>query len=163
MAQYKKALLAAFAPGFKAAGFKKKAATWHRVRENTIDVFNVQTSQWSEYYYFNAGIYLRALGSHETPPSYQCDIQTRVPRSFVFNPERKQAWDRWMQLADFASVGADADRKVQELKELVFPLAIEWFTQFQDLETIKRTLRDARSADTISQEVWPYLGIERAT
>src|SRR5687767_9465067 len=79
MPKYKKLLLEAFKPAFKERGFKKKAATWHRETDELIQVFNVDTSLWSEMYYFNAGIYLKALGKEKTPTEYRCHIRTRLP------------------------------------------------------------------------------------
>lgn len=54
MAAHKKELLAVFKHAFKERGFKKTGATWVREGPEVFCVFNVQTSQWSERYYFNA-------------------------------------------------------------------------------------------------------------
>lgn len=75
----KATLLDELKPLLKAQGFRKTRTTWHRVSEQTIAVFNVQTSQWnSDVYYINVGVYLTALGSRNDPPEYECHVRTRV-------------------------------------------------------------------------------------
>ena len=143
---HKRALLAAFAPEFKQAGFKKKAATWRRANEATIEVFNVQCSQWSESYYFNAGIYLRALGSRETPLHHECHIRERIPN---LEWHGRSIWDRWCKLCDFDPpplpnfelVTLDPEARICELKKLVVPLALDWLGCFRKLDDIRRTFR----------------------
>lgn len=157
MAEHKKALLAAFAPEFKRAGFKKKSATWHRINRDTIEVFNVQTSQWSEQYYFNAGIYLQALGGKETPPEYECHVRDRIP-NLEFHP--RSAWDRWIELSDFEIGDLNPALRIQQLKELIEPLALEWLSRFRELEDIPRTLAAGPSPDIIKDAVWPLVGLE---
>jgi hypothetical protein len=65
-------------PILKDCGFKKRKATWHKIKDEFIFVINVQRSQWGPEYYINLGVYLRALGSELTPPVNLCHIQARV-------------------------------------------------------------------------------------
>ncbi|RLE23550.1 MAG: hypothetical protein DRJ65_11625 [Acidobacteria bacterium] len=65
-------------PCLKHAGFSKKAATWYRCTENTIQVVNLQGSQWSKIFFINLGVYLRSLGSSKQPAEYDCHIRTRL-------------------------------------------------------------------------------------
>lgn len=157
MAKFKKALMEAFKPHFKGAGFKKKGATWHRQSVEAIHVFNIQTSQWSESYYFNVGVYFRALGSEMTPPEYHCHIRTRIP-DLEYHPKKVE---RVNELADFEKAGKDVERRILELKDIVFPLAIEWFQRFQDVRHTKRELagKGPRSF-WIDPEVWILVGLK---
>ncbi len=75
MPRFKKSLCDAFKPHLKNHGFTKKGSTWYRSNLDAIHVFNIQTSQWSESYLFNAGIYLKALGELPAPLEYQCHIR----------------------------------------------------------------------------------------
>ena len=62
----------------KPLGFKKTRGTWHRTTEDTIQIINVQGSQWGPEYYLNVGTYLRALGEELTPPEYRCHVRARI-------------------------------------------------------------------------------------
>lgn len=157
MAEHKKALLAAFAPEFKQAGFKKKSATWHRINRDTIEVFNVQTSQWSEMYMFNAGIYLRALGDRETPTQPECHIRHRIP-NLDFHP--RSAWDRRIELSDFENGDLDPALRIRQLKEFIVPLALEWLARFRELEDIRRALAAGQHFLQVKAAVWPLAGLE---
>lgn len=65
-------------PHLKIAGFKKLRTAWHKEENDTILVFNVQSSQWGPEYYINLGIYIKALGTEVKPPAYHCHIQCRI-------------------------------------------------------------------------------------
>jgi len=157
MAKHKKELLSAFAPEFKKAGFKKKAANWFRINEETVEVFNVQTSSWSEVYYFNVGIYIRALGSRETPPEYECHIRDRIP-SARYHP--RSVYDRKLLLADFEATGISPEQRIAELKQVIIPLAIDWFDRFRTLSDVRRTIVEGLRPGYIDRAVWPIIGIE---
>lgn len=157
MARYKKLLMEAFKPHFKELGFTKKGATWHLKTPETIHVFNIQTSQWSESYYFNAGIYFRALGSLELPSDPCCHIRTRIP-------DHKFHWDSVQlvnELSDFEGVDTGVEEQITRLKNLVYPLAFDWFCRFRDLMNAKGELAKIRRPCVfISNEVWPLLGLQ---
>jgi hypothetical protein len=68
----------ALAQLLKPIGFKKRRATWHRATADTIQVVNVQGSQWGPEYYVNVGTYLRALGEEVAPPEFRCHIRSRI-------------------------------------------------------------------------------------
>lgn len=70
--------IASLSPLLKAAGFKKKAGTWHRSTADGVQVVNVQGSQWGDDYYINVGFYIGALGTEASPPSYRCHVQSRL-------------------------------------------------------------------------------------
>jgi hypothetical protein len=48
-------------------GFRRHRQTWHRNHDDVVEVVNLQKSQWSERYYLNIGIWLRALGTGVAP------------------------------------------------------------------------------------------------
>ncbi len=157
MARYKKALIDAFKPHFKEQGFTKKAANWHFGTLEAIHVFNIQTSQWSERYYFNAGIYFRALGSLESPAEPYCHIRTRIP-DYKFHSENLH---RAKELSDFENIEIDVEERITELKNLIYPLAFDWFHRFRDVEHAKRELVEISSPwFFITKEVWPLVALE---
>jgi hypothetical protein len=157
MARYKKALIDAFKPHFKEHGFTKKDATWYLLTEETIHVFNIQTSQWGEIYYFNAGVYFRALGGLVTPAIHLCHIQTRIPDQ-EFHVARVAHAD---ELSNFEGGQFESEGRILELKNLVYPLALNWFERFQNIACAKRELSAInRPSFPVTKTVWPLLGLE---
>lgn len=157
MARYKKLLLDAFKPHFKELGFTKKDATWHLGTAEAIHVFNAQTSQWSESYYFNAGIYFRALGSLTTPAEPHCHIRTRIPAHKL----HRESIQRANELSGFADIEFGAEERITELKNLIYPLALDWFSRFRDASHAKDELSAVtRPSVFISKAVWPMLGLQ---
>jgi len=70
----------AIAPELKLRGFKKKARTWWRTTDDSIQVINLQKSAYGEALYTNLGIYVRSLGSELSPPEYRCHIRARLEK-----------------------------------------------------------------------------------
>jgi hypothetical protein len=157
MPRHKKLLLEAFKPYFKEAGFTKKSATWHRANDECIQVFNVQTSDWSEQYLFNAGIYLKSLGSEIHPVEYKCHIRTRIPAR---NHHDTETHRKIHEISDFSEKPEIEESQVLELASLVFPLALDWLERFSTLGNIKRELDlTDRPNFMVQGEVWKLLGI----
>ena len=157
MARYKKALLEAFKPHFKDHGFTKKDATWHLATAEAIHVFNVQTSQFSESYYFNAGIYFRALGPLETPAEPYCHIRSRIPDHRLQAASIPSA----NALSKFEEVEDCADERIRELKNLIYPLVFDWFSRFGDAARARQELSQLKRPSVfIMKSVWPMLGLE---
>jgi hypothetical protein len=67
-----------FKPLLKGEGFRKTRSTWHKSTEDLIFVFNVQGSLYSEEYYINVAIYIKALGDETNPPEYRCHLKSRI-------------------------------------------------------------------------------------
>jgi hypothetical protein len=63
------ALEGLIAPPLKALGFKKRARTWWRHRDATIQVLNLQKSSFGERLYVKLGVYVKALGAEGFPLS----------------------------------------------------------------------------------------------
>jgi hypothetical protein len=51
------------------AGFKKRGQSWYLNGDDSIVIFNLQKCDWEDSYFFNLGIWLKALGE-ETFPKY---------------------------------------------------------------------------------------------
>lgn len=129
-------LTAAFAswlaPTFKRHGFKKSAATWRRTSEDTIQVFNIQKSQWGDQFYLNLGIYLRASGTTESPLEFHCQVRTRI-ESLVEPSERIN------ELLDFKSSIPHAQRQA-ELVQVVESVAVPWLLGLERLSTVEKLM-----------------------
>ncbi len=63
---------------FRSHGFHKKSGTWYRESEETMLVANLQKSQYSEVYYINIGVWVKALGGNALPKEHQCHIRVRL-------------------------------------------------------------------------------------
>ena len=70
----------AIAPAMKSYGFKKKARTWWRATDDSVQVVNLQKSAYGEQLYINLGLFVRSLGSEQTPPENRCHIRARLER-----------------------------------------------------------------------------------
>jgi hypothetical protein len=71
---------ATISPRLKSLGFKKKARTWWRADDNTVQVVNLQKSAYGEQLYVNLGLYIRSLGLELSPPEYRCHMRARLER-----------------------------------------------------------------------------------
>jgi hypothetical protein len=78
MSEAQKDLEQAIARVLKPLGYTKRAATWHRDREQVVSLVNLQKSQWGEDWYLNLGVYLKALGSEVRPTEARCHVRCRA-------------------------------------------------------------------------------------
>jgi hypothetical protein len=78
VSESQKDLEQAIARILKPLGYTKRAASWHRDREQVISVVNLQKSQWGEDWYLNLGVYLKALGDEPRPAEARCYVRCRA-------------------------------------------------------------------------------------
>jgi hypothetical protein len=62
----------------KPLGYTKRAAAWHRDRNQVVSVLNLQKSQWGDDWYLNLGVYLKALGEESRPAEARCHVRCRA-------------------------------------------------------------------------------------
>ena len=133
MAIHKKELLEAFKPAFKERGFTKTASTWVLEEPEVFCVFNVQTSQWSESYYFNAGIYVKAVAPRTRPTDPDCHWRTRLPL-------KKDTIRLSAELSDFENHIGTIPEKIEGLRRIILPDAFEWFSLNNSTEKLRCAL-----------------------
>ena len=133
MAVYKRDLLEAFKPAFKERGFKKTGATWVCDGSEVFCVFNVQTSQWSELYYFNAGVYVKAVAPIERPTEPDCHLRTRLP-------QKEEEVKICAELADFENQQVPVAQKIEGLQRIIVPAAFDWFFRHDSVEKLRSVL-----------------------
>lgn len=63
---------------FKECGFKKSRKRWWRALGETTLVVDLQSSQWSNAYYVNIGIWFNAAGPLSSPRPELCHLHARV-------------------------------------------------------------------------------------
>jgi hypothetical protein len=119
-------LAAVIAPQLKAAGFRKKARTWWRHGDETIQVVNLQKSPYGERLYVNLGVYVTQLGSETSPPENRCHVQARLER--VADSSR---------LAAISSAEADAT-PTQPLVEAILVDGLAWLDGLSTLAGIRQ-------------------------
>ena len=78
----KKIFKKAFSAPLEKAGFTKKGQTWYLDGRDTIVVVNLQKSNYSEDYYVNVGIWLKALGDASFPQVEYCQLNYRMENLF---------------------------------------------------------------------------------
>jgi hypothetical protein len=83
----KKTFKKAFGLPFEKAGFVKKGQSWYLHGEDAIIVVNLQKSSWSELFYINMGIWLKAFGETVLPQFNHCHLYYRV--EYFFQEQRE--------------------------------------------------------------------------
>ena len=150
-----KLLQAWFAPAFKAAGFTKTAATWHRKTPSFIHIFNIQGSQWSRYFYFNLGIYITALGGLDRPSEAHSHVRERLD-SIV--PDR----ERFLRLSDFEQELPEEQRR-SELEAIISAHVIPWLDRMSSADQLRHyILHEKKHGLPITNSTYEYLRIQRA-
>ena len=60
-------------------GFKKKSMTWFANNPEALLLVNLQKSRWSEQYYVNLAVWVKALGETKVPPKeHLCHVRRRL-------------------------------------------------------------------------------------
>jgi hypothetical protein len=83
----KKTLKKAVAAPLDNVGFVRKGQSWYLNGEDAIVVLNLQKSDWSEMYFMNIGIWLKALGEAVFPKENVCHLSYRAESLF---PDQRQ-------------------------------------------------------------------------
>ncbi len=121
-----KLLQRALAPLLKLHGFKKLGATRRKITGDTIEILNLQGSQWGPSFYINLGVYFRALGHIDGACEYDCHIRTRLSELV---PDRA----RFNALLDFEQSALQGVR-ASELEAIVAEYALPWLTRISTID-----------------------------
>jgi hypothetical protein len=140
----KRQLETALAPALKAAGYRKRALTWHRQSKDTISVFNLQKSQWGDQFYINCAIYLKALGTEETPPEYRCPVRARMDDLV---PDRH----RLIALLDF-DYQMDGAARREEIVGFVVSCALPWLEKYSDIDQLRSLVNTSSDGKVTSSD-----------
>jgi hypothetical protein len=127
----KRQLGEALKPLLREHGYRKRAMTWHRANESTIQVFHVEKSRWGfDDYELHFAIYIRALGPEMTPPHYRCPIQV-ILHHLV--PDRMTVLD----LCDFEKGSLDPATRITEIVRLVADYGLPWLDAHSSMPALK--------------------------
>ncbi|SRR5258708_17710761 len=109
----KKSFKKAIAKPLEAENFVKKGQSWYLEGGDAIVVFNLQKSDWGEYYFINIGIWLKTLGEAKFPEENLCHLSHRVENLFPGEREiirdglllEKGTMQQLEKLSEFISIG----------------------------------------------------------
>ena len=59
-------------------GFRRRKLHWYRSNDDTIQIVNLQKSDWGGQYYINLGIFFRTLSPATAPKEYQAHARVRL-------------------------------------------------------------------------------------
>jgi hypothetical protein len=141
-----------FKPIFKANGFKKNGATWHHVGEELVKVFNIQGSQWSRYFYFNIGLYLRELGNDEKPTEFKCHVRFRVERLLSEEKEITKLYE----LLDFEKE-QPIEQRIHQLEEFISKLVIPWFSKLLTKADVIKYIESQPKGIMVTKELFQLM------
>ena len=142
------------APAMKAARFTKAGATWRRLRQPFIHVFNIQGSQWSRFFYFNLGVYITDIGTSDRPSEAHCHIRERLD-SIV--PDR----ERFIRLSDFEQDIPEHERR-RELQAFIASYAIPWLDRMSSTEQLRNyILTEKKHGLPVAVSTYEYLKIQK--
>jgi len=139
---------------FKANGFRKTGATWHRDANRLVQVFNIQKSQWGDQFYLNVGIYLRDLGNEARPTEYRCHVRCRV-EGLLGDGECPDL----QECLNFDSP-LDKNQRYSRLQQIVAERVLPWFDENRTLESLGARLRHSIRGFAIVRGVPELLGFE---
>ncbi len=116
----KKKLKQQFADKLNPANFKLKSNAWYKENEENTIVVELQKSNYSESYFLNIAVWLKALGDNQFPKERFCHIRMRADSYFT---------DSGAEIADtldFSETELDSEKSAsidRLLLEKVLPLS----------------------------------------
>lgn len=136
----------------KNLGFRKRELTWDRRGLDGVQVLNIQSSQSSDLYYVNLGVYLDALGDVKRPSLIRCHVRVRasqidgVPSGFA-------------AALNFNSPLSNQDREDSVLRTLLGP-GVTWLDNASNLAALKRLLEEQKNI-MVLREAHKLLGLDK--
>lgn len=120
----------------KSAGFKCKNNSWYRLRNDLIQILNIQKSAWGDQYYINLGLDYYD-GSFAYPSEYkflgECMFGLRIRASSLFED------------ADFKSLDFtkdyDADKRTEAII-IIFKRSLDFLDKCNSTSVLKEDYKD---------------------
>jgi len=100
----------------RAAEFLRKTNTWYRELQETIQVVELQQSNFSKQLFVNIGVLVKGVGAtaRKVPPGeHECHIRVRIEG--LGHPENEDATLALFNLEDDSAAGADRQSAVEEV------------------------------------------------
>jgi hypothetical protein len=116
----KKKLKKQFSDKLKTANFKLKSNAWYKENKENIIVVELQKSNYSESYFLNIAVWLKALGEDQFPKERYCHIRMRADSYFTDSGAEID------DTLDFSETELDAEKSAsidRLLLEKVLPLS----------------------------------------
>jgi hypothetical protein len=117
------------------AGFRKRRSTWFRTRDDTIQVVDLQKSQWGGQYYLNVGVYVRSLGRATVPKEHECHLRTRLTSLDAQHREKIDA------ALDLERVDLPGDERRDILATALREVALPFLDQHSTVPQLRQSYR----------------------
>lgn len=152
----KKSLESSIGPMLVAVGFKKKASTWYRETEGSLQVVDLQKSAYGLQFYLNLccvpkGMYVEGM---PTPKEHKCPIRVRLADVY---PERgTQVGD----VFDLERAGVSDVQRREQLNEIINKLVLPFFERTASAHALRDAIRQGlfkRGAVSLATKM--HLGI----
>lgn len=130
--------------------FRRKALTWYRPLESTIQLINLQKSRWGDYFDLNLGVWLVSLRPHYMPRSVDAHVMCRI-ESVPESPSKirdalnaEDAWRMDMEQRKETLHNAFNVAEWQFFGRLLFQTGIESFLKSPSIPDlfVKKELKD---------------------
>jgi hypothetical protein len=119
----------------KGHSFTVKGNTWYSVRDDVVQVLNLQKSQWGAQYYVNLGVWVKAIEGSEKPPSHKCHIQMRLSALSHCTQLMKDAFDE-------ETKNISETQRDELVVQAISQAAIPFFDSLLNIEDIKKAIQE---------------------
>lgn len=148
----KKTFKKAISTPFEGAAFIKKGQSWYFNGQDAVIVTNLQKSNWNDTYYFNIGVWLKALGDTVFPRYNNCHLSFRAEALF---PEKR----------NLILIACDLEKTnielLMDLTEFIQSLLIPFLKECTDMNRLKELMEKGFfNKGLVRIEAKQYLGKE---
>ncbi|MBL9179824.1 MAG: DUF4304 domain-containing protein [Verrucomicrobiaceae bacterium] len=132
----KKTLESALAAPLVAHGFQKKASSWYRQADETLQVVDLQKSAYGLQFYLNlccvpAGMEVEGM---PTPKEHKCPIRIRLTSAF---PERREQIE---EALDLERTSLDDAQRQDAVARLTSELILPFVNHMKDAATLRQAI-----------------------
>lgn len=114
--------------------FQRKKKSWYLLNEETIEIVDLQKSDYGDSWYINLAIYLRSLGVEKYPAEYKSHIRSRLE---MLVDDRED----YESLTNLGSTMAEDDRR-KRFERYFRGYALPWLNAGRDVSSIKDGLKN---------------------
>jgi len=135
------------------AGFSRHSGAWYLRNAETIEVVELQKSQYGQQYYVNAALWLLPLGESQFPKEEKCHIRSRLG---VLFPEHEHSLKQILDL----EYPMDEATRVIEFRRILETLLLPTLAACSTLARLKgRTGDRLLKSSLVTKEAQKLLGL----
>lgn len=132
-------------PILKERGFRKVALNWRKVKGDFIQVFNLQSGGFGDYYMLNMGLAIRSKGSSEQPTEASCDLRYRLDSLRRKQPGKPDVLDMETPM--------DPAIREQHIRRLTDE-SLKWLEEMASREAILDVIEKRKADPAAFARVW---------